>query len=157
METKTEKPIKVDKNKKLAESEPKAEAEPEVELEVEYDSDDVNEQDEAEEETCNTCGAYVVPCVHGDFCFCGNLHYRGQCLLCLFDGKVYEDEWDTLAEVLDGMALRAVAIGKKYAEMKHPKPKLSKKLDPKSKNAIKALYNLFLVGFEKRIKVPHRT
>ena len=110
-----------------------------------------NQDDDCDD--CDECGLCFYTCKHGTFCNCHELNFRGEnCILCLFDGEVYNDQYDSLHEVLDGIAYRAYELGKKYAKTGIEKPELSKKLHKSSKNSVKALYKLFMAGFENEQK-----
>lgn len=113
--------------------------------------DEKNVYEEPSINDCESCGMEIHRCEHGSFCFCDPLCFRGFCLLCLFNGDKYGDNWDSLDEVLDGIALKAIRIGYLYSKQNIEKPNPPKKNigDPKT---IMALYKLFIIGFENKFK-----
>ena len=66
------------------------------------------------EDECDFCGLTFLNCGHvaTQTCICPgsdplNIVLRGNCLACLFDGAiVFEDQWDSLAEVSEGVHVR---------------------------------------------------
>jgi hypothetical protein len=111
--------------------------------------DDENEEDDWQEEcqeNCQECGGIFFQCKHTegktDLCTggCNNkLAFRCFCYKCLFDGTVeYDDQWDSLKEVLDGIAFKMLKIGETDTELY---PLTSKDKD------VKKLYKLYKYGY----------
>lgn len=68
---------------------------------------------------------------------------RGYCIFCLFDGKEFEDEWDSLAEALLDIAMTIYNLGNSQGM------KGQRSLYPcKSKCAnVQALYEFYKLGY----------
>jgi hypothetical protein len=89
-------------------------------------------------------------------CFCedkdtNHVFLRGKCIFCLFDGsKKFEDEWDSLCEVLDGIALRTYKLGLAQGKGRSPLFPMSKEVKKLKKawNELFPLYALYKAGHE---------
>lgn len=111
-----------------------------------------NKQENVE---CEDCGSTLFFCQHSSegVCFCDDkdidhVFMRGQCIFCLFDGsKKFEDEWDCLWEILDGMALGTYNLGFEQGKERLPLFPLSEKVKKRKEfNEIIPLYELYKAG-----------
>lgn len=113
------------------------------------------EEESQESQECEECGQPFFQCKHTegkkDLCAggCNNkLAFRCFCYKCLFDGTVeYEDEWDSLAEIFDWIAMKMLKIGERDHEGKDTE---LYPLASKNEN-IKKLYKLYKYGYTHKI------
>ena len=95
-------------------------------------------------DTCPDCGGIYFSCVHAeDQKLCrgcdDTLSFRCMCYKCLFDGtEPYEDQWDTLKEVLTGIGMGMLKKGEQDTELY---PLKSKDSD------VVVLYEFYKYGF----------
>lgn len=98
------------------------------------------------------CGGLYLTCDHsGGACqYCedkdeNHVVLRGQCIFCLFEGKEeWEDQWDSLEEVLDGIAFGVFKLGKKHGKSGKQDLVVCQTDD----RNIKALYKLYKIGYK---------
>ena len=112
---------------------------------------------------CDDCGSTLFFCPHSPkgVCLCEDkdtehVFMRGQCIFCIFEGKKFEDEWDCLWEILDGMALTTYNLGLTQGKERRPLFPLAKKVKKqKIFNEIIPLYKLYKAGHEAGMNMTH--